>query len=261
MLSLVVSLVLRRIARAPGARQLTQEAGLVLSLFAVWQLAGRLDRAHTDRAYDRAREVWQLQRSLHLPSELWMQSLVLPHGWLVQLLNGYYLYGHLNVMVVTLLWLFLRRREAYPPVRNALAITSAFCLGVHLVFPLAPPRLLPELGFVDTAMRYGQSVYGPLDGGLANQFSAMPSLHEAWAVLVAVAVVRGARSRWRWLVVLHPVAMLVDIAVTANHWLLDGIVAAAIVAVVVLLVPDPARRRAPSAQARRVLAEADQVAG
>ena len=65
--------------------------------------------------------------------------------------------------------------------------------------------------------------------GLApDQLSAMPSVHVAWAVLVGWYAWRLARSRWRWLAVAHAVATVFVVVCTANHWWLDGIVAAAV---------------------------------
>jgi hypothetical protein len=91
---------------------------------------------------------------------------------------------------------------------------------------VAPPRLLPGGGMVDTALAYGQSVYGTTIAGLqADSYSAMPSVHIAWCVMVAVAVVRISPSRWRWLVVAHPVVTVAVVVVTANHFWLDGIAA------------------------------------
>ncbi len=45
-------------------------------------------------------------------------------------------------------------------------------------------------GFVDTMAKYGPTIYpaNPLDGA-ANQIAAMPSLHFAWAMIEAIAVV------------------------------------------------------------------------
>jgi hypothetical protein len=92
--------------------------------------------------------------------------------------------------------------------------------------------LYPELGFVDTAKVYGQSVYGTIGHGLSDQMSAMPSIHVAWALIVAVGVILYSTSRWRGVVVLHPVLTVLAVTATANHWWMDGIVAAMIVAVV-----------------------------
>ncbi len=244
---LVAALLLRLAGRAsrvagPGSPRLVTaqaaagEAALVLGMFALWQLAGRLARSEADGAFARAQDLWRLERAVYLPDELAVQHAVLPHPPLVQLANGYYLYGHLNVVLITLVWLFACRREVYPRVRNVLAVSTGACLLVQLV-PIAPPRLLGRLGFTDTGLDYGQSVYGSLSTGLGNQLSAMPSLHIGWAVVVAWAVLSAGRGPWRWVGVVHLMFMNIVVVATANHWWLDGVVAAGIVAVTVVALP------------------------
>jgi hypothetical protein len=80
-------------------------------------------------------------------------------------------------------------------------------------------------GFIDTAAVHGQSVYG---GTAANELSAMPSVHVAWAVLVAWYTMRVGRGRWRYLGPAHAIVTVLVIVVTANHWWLDGVVAIAV---------------------------------
>jgi MFS superfamily sulfate permease-like transporter len=97
---------------------------------------------------------------------------------------------------------------------------------------VAPPRLLTSTGMVDTAVLYGQSVYAWSGGFDADEFSAMPSVHVGWALIVAIAVITVSRNRWRWLATAYPVLTLLVVAVTANHFWLDGIAAAILVALV-----------------------------
>jgi MFS superfamily sulfate permease-like transporter len=177
--------------------------------------------------------VLHIEQLLHLPSDLAIQRLVLPYPRLVESLNVYYLYAHLNGMVLFLVWMFWRHRDVYPRARNAIVILTAACLVIQTV-PVAPPRMLTNLGFVDTALEYGQSVYGPFGSGMANQLAAMPSVHVAWALLVAYFVVTASTSRWRWLVLLHPALTVFVVVATANHYLLDGVVAAALLALTLL---------------------------
>jgi hypothetical protein len=70
----------------------------------------------------------------------------------------------------------------------------------------------------------------------ADQLSAMPSVHVAWAVLVAWAVISSGPSRWRWLIVAHPVLTAAVVVGTGNHFWADGIVAFAIVALVLTVI-------------------------
>jgi hypothetical protein len=102
---------------------------------------------------------------------------------------------------------------------------------VHLAFPLAPPRMLTDVGFIDTAAAYGPSVYGPpASDSLANQYAAMPSLHVGWAVLVAAGLIAATRSRWRWLWLLHPIVTALVVAGTGNHYWIDGFAACLLLA-------------------------------
>ena len=206
---------------APFAR----ETALIAALYAVWQLIGTLAVTSTDGAFARARWIDSVERDLHLPSEASVQHLVTGSSLLTQAANVYYATMHFGVLFVFLLWLFVRHRDSYAPVRNTLALTTLACLLIQLL-PVAPPRLLS--GFVDTAERYGQSVYSLGFG--ADELSAMPSVHVAWAVLVGWYAVRIGRSAWRWLGAAHAVVTVLVVVVTANHWWADGAVAVAVLA-------------------------------
>jgi hypothetical protein len=172
---------------------------------------------------------------------------VLRHPLWIQAANGLYAVVHVPALGVFLLWLFLRHRDRYSPYRNGLAVLTLLCLLIHLI-PVAPPRLLPHLGFVDAAQLYHQSVYGPVGTGISDQVSAMPSLHVAWAGLIALAVIQVSPSRWRWLILAHPLLTMVVTVVTANHFWLDGIVAAALLPLSMLAAAIPGQLRSRAAQ-------------
>lgn len=186
-----------------------------------------------------------------MPSEAVVQRLALSVPDLAGSANRYYASVHFPLTAIVLLWLLIRRPAEYAKARWALASLTGLALIGHLVFPLAPPRLLPQHGWVDTGVMLGQSVYGPsADGGLANQFAAMPSLHVGWAFMVAVFLIRTTRSRWRWLWVAHPVITFAVVVVTANHYWLDGLIAIAL-ALPLLLIFDSRRVRRDNAPMRR----------
>jgi hypothetical protein len=204
----------------------------VVALYALWQLAGNLSSGGYRGAIAHAWWVWHVERTLRLPSELAVQRMLLPHALLSQVANLYYATMHFGMLIAMLVWLFARHRDGYPAVRNAVAASTAICLLISLV-PVAPPRMLTSLGFVDLAARYGQSVYVALGSTAgADQLSAMPSVHVAWAVLVAWAVITRSTSRWRWLILLHPAITVFVVVATGNHFWADGIVAASVVALV-----------------------------
>ena len=205
----------------------------MLALYALWRIAGAISIWDADGAFDRGESIWDLEQALRLPSELRLQQLFLEHPLWIQAANVYYAVAHVPAIIVLLLWAFIRHRDRYPRVRNVLALVTAACLVVQLV-AVAPPRMYPSLGFVDSGHLYGQSVYTAVGTGVSDQLSAMPSVHIAWAVLVGVAAVLLSSSRWRWLVLAHPFVTFVVVAATANHWWLDGIVAVVILALAAL---------------------------
>jgi hypothetical protein len=212
-----------------------REAGVVVALYALWQLAGNLAAGGFGPAIAHAQWVWHAERAIGLPSELAVQHLLLPHPLLSRAANLYYATMHFGMLIAMLIWLFARHRDGYPRVRNAMAATTAICLLISFI-PVAPPRMLTSLGFVDLAGRYGESVYGaagPTAG--ADQLSAMPSVHVAWSLVVAWAVITRGTSRWRWLIVAHPVITVLVVVGTGNHYWADGVVAAAVVATVLSL--------------------------
>lgn len=227
-----VGLIARRF---PGRRAavfaagLATETALVLVLFALWQLAGSLSLSQVTGAVGRGQSLWHLERVLLLPNEAWMQRQILPHREVLTFANNYYALMHAPPLAVFLVWLYAWHRDQYRPVRNTIVLLTGACLLIQLL-PVAPPRLIPALGMTDTARVMGQSVYGAIGKGMTDQFSAMPSVHIGWAVLIALAVVRYGRNRWRWLVLLHPLVMAVVVVVTANHFWLDGAVSVALLA-------------------------------
>lgn len=225
-------LVLRRRWPEHGATSFAREFAVVMALQALWQYVGRTVRTRSAGAFERAQEIDDLQRTLHLPSELALQHAVLAHEWLVQAMNVYYATVHLDGTFVFLFWVWWKRRDAFRRLRNTLVVTTLTCLLLQMI-PVAPPRLLPGAGFVDTGLQFGQSVYGPYGSGLPTQLTAMPSLHIGWAFIVAWYLTElGSNKAWKSLGWIHLAITFVVITATANHWWLDGVAAIAVVLVV-----------------------------
>ncbi|WP_410091065.1 phosphatase PAP2 family protein [Streptomyces sp. adm13(2018)] len=84
--------------------------------------------------------------------------------------------------IAFLVWLYLRRPAHYVWSRRVLALVTGAALALHLLMPLAPPRMLAASGLVDTARVYGPSVYGatPETDSMAT-ISAQPKCSEGMA--------------------------------------------------------------------------------
>jgi hypothetical protein len=132
-------------------------------------------------------------------------------------------------------WLFRRRPERYPLWRNTLAFTTALALIGFAFYPLVPPRLLPDnYHFVDTLKTIGG--LWSFDSGamnkVSNQYAAMPSLHFAWSSWSALVLAPAFKRRWlRVLVYSYPFVTVFCIVVTANHYILDALGGAVVLAV------------------------------
>jgi PAP2 superfamily len=240
----------RYVRKARMLRAPFREAGIILGLYSLWGLIGAYNIANYHGAIGRGEDIWNIERRLHLPSEAWMQGPALHHPLFGKLLNQYYIYGHVNAVIILLLWLWYRHRDCYSRGRMVLILFTLLSVIVQWV-PVAPPRFLNH-GVVDVGRLYNQTLYHSIATGSADQLAAMPSVHEGWAILVAAVVFTSTRSRWRYAVWLHPILMMYVVVATGNHYWADGIVAAALLALVFagLRVYDVAKARMASRAAR-----------
>ncbi|MFD6759317.1 phosphatase PAP2 family protein [Streptomyces roseolus] len=247
------ALGLRPASPAEGGRPpLPRELLLVTGLFLVYKFGRLLANGHEHRAFRNADLAWDAERALHLPGEGAVQQLLLHGEPLIRVANTYYAAVHFPATLAFLAWLYWRHPAHYVWSRRVLALVTGAALALHILIPLAPPRLLAASGLVDTARIYGPSVYGavPETDSMANQFAAMPSLHFGWALMVAIGLIAATRSplrRW-WL--LHPAITLLVIVGTANHYWLDAVAATVLLGFALLVVPSPGRpAAAPDAPA------------
>ena len=229
---IVLSLVLRQIDR-PRVRTgaaFAQEFALVSFLYMLWRLARQLPLLHEDGAIERGEWIYDFQKAIHLPSELTMEQWLVKHHWLAELTVNYYATVHVPGLLCFLVWLWVRHRDQYPRWRNALAITTGFCLFIRFV-RVSPPRLTPgPVPCARTAqLRHG--IEGRSGTGPSHQIAAMPSIHIAWATIVAFGIWHCADSKWRIIGPIHLVFTFWAVMATANHWWLDGLVAVALVGV------------------------------
>lgn len=203
-----------------------------------------IDRAALVGDYN-AHKILDLERKLNIDWEVSLQSHLLPHNWLVWLVNHYYVYAFFPVLVLSAVVSALRAPSAFRLWRNVFAISLAVALIGFAIFPLTPPRLLnggPV--FVDTLLTHGPQYYGDESGAslfnlygsipsLVNEYAAMPSMHVGWSALAGVLLLTAFPGR-RWLIVLatlHVIAMQFAVVATGNHYVIDGVVGLAVIAI------------------------------
>lgn len=217
---------------------LVREVVLIGALFLVYRVVRLAITGQDDLAVHNAWWVWDVERMLWMPDEEALQDWALQWPDLLRAANWYYVGVHFPVTVGLLVWSWWRRPPAeYRWARRLITVLTGLALLGHVLMPLAPPRMLRSLGFLDTMAAFGPSAYTGSAATVANQFAAMPSLHVGWALLVAVVVIRTVPSPWRWLVSLHPALTVAVVVVTANHYWVDAIVAAALFGIALLVTP------------------------
>lgn len=214
----------------------SRESGLVVFAILVYFLVRGLMSTSVSRAHDHAYALWDFEQSLGIAWEADLQRWASDHPWLEAAMNSIYIYGHWPVIALTLGWLLWKRPTQFRLMRNAMVLSGLIGFAFFLLYPMAPPRFLTELGFVDTVMRDTSSYRVLQPPAFTNQYAAMPSLHVGWNLLMGIAIWRSTRQvAWRTFAVVMPLAMWMSTILTANHFVLDGVVGS-IVALVGLVI-------------------------
>ena len=202
---------------------------LLASALPIYYLVRGITQTHVDESVQRGIDLINLERNLGIFWEVEIQSWVLPYNWVVKILNNFYLFGHLPVIGVLAVWLYFWHRPQYLFMRNAFLISGAIALIFYVNFPTAPPRLLPDtlgFGFVDTVVNQYQESRPLTPTWFVNEYAAFPSMHIGWNLLVGLAVWLATKNIFiRAFALLMPMAMMADIVLTANHYIIDGIAA------------------------------------
>ncbi|MEA2371639.1 MAG: hypothetical protein QOH12_2033 [Solirubrobacteraceae bacterium] len=190
-------------------------------------------------AFANGRSVIWLERATGTFWEPHVQSWILGHAELVGAIDWVYLNAQFSVNLCFLAILYFWRNEIFYFVRNMYFVAMGLALVVHLTYPVAPPRLFPEYGFVDTVARYAHL---DQDSGaislFVNPYAAVPSMHVCFALLVGGTTICLTRRLWlRVIGGLYPVLVLFAVVTTGNHFIFDAAAGAA-VALVAFLAAD-----------------------
>lgn len=213
----------------PGWRDALTQVMLWATADLLYEGVRGLVLGHQTAALANARSLVSLERSLGLFHEAAVQRVVLPSHVAIEVANWLYANAQFTVNVAFLTFLYVYRNEVFYFVRNMFFVAMGMALLVHLLVPVAPPRMLPQYGFVDTIQ---QVAHVNQDSGaislFVNPYAAVPSMHMCFALLVGVTGALLARARWvRLTCAVYPLIVLAAIIVTANHFFLDALAGAA----------------------------------
>jgi membrane-associated phospholipid phosphatase len=257
----VSSLVYARSARRAGTTESSwlpkgwPDALTQLSLFAIadllYETVRGISESNAAVAFSNARDVVEIEQGLGLFFEQGFQAWVMGERVLVDIANFMYVNSHFTITTAFLVWLYLRRNEHFYFVRNMFMIAMALALVGYATMPTAPPRFLPELGFVDTIAYYADVRHDSAFVALFfNPYAAIPSMHVAFSLMIAVPAVllvksRVLKSMWAF----YPALVTSVVIVTGNHWWLDAAAGAAVAAVAAVVARAVLARARPAAWA------------
>lgn len=228
----------QRVPLLPFWRRVLSRPNLLLELLLIrvgYSLYSHIRAAaptSRDLAEGNASQILGFERALGIDIEHAVNHAVVDTPWLEAFFNFYYTSFHFVVPLTILAVLYWRRPGDYRWARASLGLATVLALIGFWLYPLAPPRLMPALGFIDT-------VHGPQDlanpsygamTAISNQYAAMPSLHFGWSLWCGVVIVVLAPKGWQKLLgALHPLITVCAIVATANHWVLDAVGGAVVV--------------------------------
>jgi membrane-associated phospholipid phosphatase len=207
-----------------------------VSLFAAAYLAYRLVRGAVEgdanAAFAHARDLISLERATHLFVEPSIQAWASGSHAVMLVASWIYVNAQTSVTIAALLYLYLRHNRSFYFVRNMFMIAMAIALVGYTVFPTAPPRFMPEWGFMDSVYDL-TGLNGPTAtphatlSALFNPYAAVPSMHVAFALMIGGTLARLCRRRVaRILWMTYPLLMTFVIVVTANHFIFDALLGA-----------------------------------
>jgi membrane-associated phospholipid phosphatase len=209
-----------------GWLDVLRQVVLFVAAYVAYRIVRGLVEGDGPAAFQHARDLISLERTLHFFVEPSVQAWASGSHMLMEAASWLYVNAQTSVTIGALLYLYLRHNRSFYFVRNMFMIAMVISLVGYTVFPTAPPRLLPEWGFIDSVSDF-TGVRVSSASTLFNPYAAVPSMHVAFALMIGWPLARLAR--WRavsvlWL--LYPVLMAFVIIVTANHFIVDALLGA-----------------------------------
>src|SRR2546421_10198980 len=213
-----------------GWLDVVRQVSLFLSFYFAYRLVRGMVEGRATAAFQHAREGISIERTLHLFVEPTVQAWASGSNLVMESASWLYVNAQTSVTIAALLYVYLRHNRSFYFVRNMLMIAMAIALVGYTVFPTAPPRFMPEWGFIDSVADLTGVKVSNTGGSLTamfNPYAAVPSMHVAFAMMIGWPLARLVRTpalRVVWLV--YPFLMTFVIVVTANHFIVDALLGA-----------------------------------
>jgi len=233
-----------------GARDLLWQILLFCGAYWLYRLVRGQVFAQSAAAFDHARDIVSLEKSLHVFVEPSVQHWAIGTGVIDDIGSWMYLNTHFIVTTCALAYVYLFRNEHYYFVRNMFMVAMGLALVGYVLYPTAPPRMLPELGFVDSVSDFTGVSSDSDVNALFNPYAAVPSMHVGFALMLSIPMIRMARHRaTKVLWAFYAPIVTGVVVVTGNHWIFDAATGALVAAVAAVAAQTVFARVRPAAWA------------
>src|SRR5271165_7113333 len=213
-----------------GWMDVLRQVALFGAAYVGYRLVRGLVEGDANAAFAHARELISFERTMHVFVEPSVQAWASGSRLLMGFSSWMYVNAQTTVTIGALVYLYLRHNRNFYFVRNMFMIAMAIALVAYTVFPTAPPRFMPEWGFIDSVSDFTSVHVSHVSASMTalfNPYAAVPSMHVAFALMIAWPLARLSphvlvRIAWR----LYPLLMTFVIVVTANHFIADALLGA-----------------------------------
>ena len=244
----------RVFARLSWLPRYARDFAFVVSVILVYFLIRGQAGWNEGEAMEVTRRLIDFEQATWLFWEPQIQRVSIHFHFVQEIANFVYAYLHFPVLFAVGTWLWFRGRHRFLFMRNVMFISMVFGLIFYYAVPAAPPRLLAlhgyNLGFVDTVFGGNTAVSYAQPAIILNNYAAIPSFHFGWIAMASAAIWVNTTNRlWRAFSVFLSAVMSWAIVASANHFLIDMVMGAAVVAVSWYIARWLDRSRAPTTAA------------
>jgi len=239
---------LKSAAISIGSRRVLKEVSLLTFAYFLYMITRKLVFENVEAvATANALKLVSLENSLGFFWELDLQRWLLDGAHhVIVFFNWSYILTFFPIIIPTGIILYKTNLKKYIYYRNIILLSLFIAVVVYALFPLAPPRMISGTGIVDTIQSFGPAQYNSREAQFYyNAFAAMPSIHFGWTVLFGVMFFSTGILWLRVLGILYPTITFFAIVATGNHYIMDAIGGAGVIAIAFLINRMMIRRNLP----------------
>jgi hypothetical protein len=208
-----------------------RELVVFLSFLIFYKISRYIAIGDEETAFINAYNLVEFEKWLGIFREVSIQKFFIGETNFMRFINKFYMVVHLPSTIIFFMWLYHKKSDYYKLIRNGFLLANTITIFFYVSFPCAPPRMLNDLGFVDTLLKVSDiNLYSGFFSGLFNQYAAVPSMHFGNALLIGLSTITLSKNKFiKWSILIYPIFVLFVIVVTGNHFFLDAIIGGIIV--------------------------------